>query len=38
MKKRIGIVALIVILLLIAGLSMMSIFSPKPTNLGVTDG
>jgi uncharacterized protein (DUF1499 family) len=38
MKKRITIVALIVILLPIAGLSVMSIFSRRPTNLGVTDG
>lgn len=38
MKKRIGVVALIVILLPIAGLSIMSIFSRRPTHLGVTDG
>jgi uncharacterized protein (DUF1499 family) len=38
MKKRIAIVTLIVVLLPMAGLSIMSIFSRKPTNLGVTDG
>jgi uncharacterized protein (DUF1499 family) len=38
MKKKLAIAALIVILLPIAGLSTMSIFSRRPTNLGVTDG
>jgi uncharacterized protein (DUF1499 family) len=38
MKKKLAIVAVILILLPIAGLSVMSIFSRKPTNLGVTDG
>ena len=38
MKRIVVICALIVILLPIAGLFLMSIFSPRPTNLGVKDG